>query len=236
MTLEKYLELIFSVYENFYDQLDSYYKEANFITDVTGNTPIKFVVDKGELKILIHKCLYSNYEKNKHVYMALGFYKSSLSNNYMTEESVVYPMHQEALKNAIDYVSQHKELFKSLQERKSFYSENNRVTIEALEFSKDKENATLTVSVSYGDYKTTHLFANLKERYLETVDDFPRSFLSEIIIPERYIPDVIKELSLSNNFPITPLTEEEKIIHVWHPWPPKVESPKERSMRRWLTF
>lgn len=233
MTLEKYLELMYSVYENFYDRIDYYYKEASFVTNVRGNVPIKYMLDKGELKILVKKTVYSYYdEETKSAYISLGLYKPLLSNNYMVEGMVVYPLNNDVVKEALEYVEEYKELFKNLYERKSFYSGDYRVTIESYEFSKEKENRTMEITLNYGNYKTAHLYVDLDKRHLETVDTFNESYLKEIIIPEELIPDVIKNLSLSNNFPIEPLTDAERTIHMWHPKPVE-NKPKERSRRPW---
>lgn len=234
MTLANYLELIYSVYENFYDKIDYYYKEAQFVSDVTGNVPIKFIVDNGELKVLVRKTQYSRYEDNTHVHVALGFYKPLLSNNYMVEGMVVYPLNNGIVNEALEYVEEYKELFKNLHERKSFYSGNYRVTIESFEFSKEKENRTMEIALSYGNYESAHLYVDVDKRYLETVDKFHEHYLDEIIIPEELIPDIIKEIAMSNNFPIEPLKESERTINMWHPNP--VKKPKERSKRRWLIF
>ncbi len=233
MTLEKYLEILYTVYEDFYARIDEYYKSANFVTNVTGHVPIKFIIDKGELKVLIKKIIYSYHEESTFVYLAQGIYKPLLSNNYAVEGMTVYPLNNKVIEEALAFVNDYKELFTSIQERKSFYSGNIRVTMESCEFSKDKENRSLEISIEQGDYKSDHLYIDLDKRRLETVDDFYSHYLDEIIIPDEVLPETIKELALSNNFPIEPLTDEERIIHKWHA---KNEVKRERSKRRWLIF
>lgn len=234
MTLEKYLELIYAVYETFYLKIDDYYKQANFVSNITGNVPIKYIIKDGELKVLVRKTAYSNYEQNTHVHITTGLFKPLLSNNYMVEGMVVYPINNSAVKEALEYVEEHKDLFKNFQERKSFYSGNYRVTMESYDFSKEKENNTLEITINYGDYESAHLYVDFDKRYLETVDTFSNNHLKEIIIPEEIIPDTIKELAMANNLPISQLTEEELTIHKWYPQP--IDNIQERSKRRWLIF
>lgn len=234
MTLEKYLEIIYAIYESFYNQLDEYYKEAKFISSREGNAPIKYIVDKGELKVLVRKTVYSDYENNLHVHVALGLVKSALANKYTTEGMIVYPMNDKVVEEALNYVKEYKELFMNFQERKSFYSGNIRVTFESFEFSKEKENRTLEITLDLGNYKTVHLYVDVENRRLETTDEFYEKYLEEIIIPEKIIPDVIKEIVSSNNFPIEPLKDYERKINLWHPQ--NTEVKKERSKRRWLIF
>lgn len=241
MTLARYLEIIYSVFANFYEKIDYYYKEAVFISDGEGNVPLKFTVDNGELKVLVKKTHYNEYGSNTHDYVAQGFYKPLLSNNYMVDGMGVYPLNNDIIKEALEYVERYKELFKNLHERKSFYSGKYRVTIESYDFSteKDKENRTMEIVLYYGNYESTHLYADIDKRYLETVDNFSLHYLDEIIIPKEVIPDVIKELLMANNFPIEPLKESERIIHEWHaPWQPMLIGlpPRERSKRRWLIY
>lgn len=224
---------MYSVYENFYDKIDYYYKKATFVSDKNGYVPLKFIIYKGELQVLVQKTIHNYYDGDtEKAFVSFGFYKPLLSNNYMVEGMNVYPLNNEVIKEALEYVEEYKELFKNLQERKSFYSGNNRVTIESYEFTKVKENRTMEIAYHYDDYKSAHLYVNLEKRYLETVDTFDSSYLQKIVIPEVLIPNVIKDLSMSNNFPVEPLTDEERIIHMWHPNPPS-NKPLERSRRRW---
>lgn len=237
MTLEKYLEILYTVYKEFYTRLDDYYEKSQFVTNTTGYIPVKFVADDGTLKILIKKVIRSYYEEPTIAYLLQEIYKPLLSNNYAVEGMYVYPLNSSVLADAMAYVEDYKELFTSLHKRKSFYSGNIRVTMESCEFSKEKDNRSLEITIDQGNYKTDHLYIDLDTKRLETVDEFYSEYLQKVIVPEEVIPETVKELAYSNNFPIDPLTEEEKTVHKWHAKEERGhQRVKERSMRRWLIF